>query len=190
MGYRLAEAAIDQGAVVTLVSGPTLLKPPYGQIPRRGNGGRDARRRARVRRRRRADHGRRRRDYRPATARTSKIKKGDPDEPAAIELVRNPGYPASIDQPGLLKVGFAAETEDLIANAQDKLRRKGLGMIIANDAVKTIGSDRSIATIVLPHGEPQSLPLMDKADQPMPSSNGLRTCLQSAAHEGPDRIRG
>ena len=66
-------------------------------------------------------------DYRPATARTSKIKKGDPDEPAAIELVRNPDILAGIDQPGLLKVGFAAETDDLIANAQEKLRRKGSG---------------------------------------------------------------
>jgi phosphopantothenoylcysteine decarboxylase/phosphopantothenate--cysteine ligase len=166
MGYRLAEAAIDQGAAVTLISGPTLLKPPYS---------------ARFIGVETADqmHGAVREecedadvlimaaavaDYRPAAARSSKIKKGDPNEPAAIELVRNPDILASIDVPDLLKVGFAAETEDLIANAQDKLRRKGLAMIVANDAVKTIGSDRSSATIVLPYGEPHTLPMMEKAE--------------------------
>ena len=64
-------------------------------------------------------------DYRPATMDIEEDQ-GRPDEPAAIELVRNPDILASIDQPGLLKVGFAAETEDLIAN-WDKLRRKGWG---------------------------------------------------------------
>ncbi len=166
MGYRLAEAAIDQGATVTLISGPTLLKPPYGA---RFLGVETADEMAGCVREECEDAdvlimAAAVADYRPAAARASKIKKGGPDEPTAIELVRNPDILASINVPGLLKVGFAAETDDLIANAQEKLRRKGLGMIVANDAVKTIGSDRSIATIVLPYSEPQTLPLLDKAE--------------------------
>jgi phosphopantothenoylcysteine decarboxylase/phosphopantothenate--cysteine ligase len=165
MGYAIAQSAIDQGARVTLVSGPTLLKPPYGAhfvgvetADEMAGAVRDACRTADVLIMAAAVA-----DYRPADVRTSKIKKGDINEPSSIELVRNPDILASIDRPGLLKIGFAAETDDLLANAADKLRRKGLAMIVANDAVKTIGSDLSTATFVLPYGEPEELPLMDKA---------------------------
>lgn len=165
MGYAIAQSAIDQGAHVTLVSGPTLLKPPYGShfvsvqtADEMAGAVRDACDDADVLIMAAAVA-----DYRPADTRTSKIKKGDPNEPTSIELVRNPDILASIDRPGLIKIGFAAETDDLIANATDKLKRKGLAMIVANDAVKTIGSDLSTATFVLPYGEPEELPLLDKA---------------------------
>lgn len=166
MGYSLAQSAVDFGADVTLISGPTTLKPPYG-VHYRGVETADEM------------HGEIRTatesadvlimaaavaDYRPTEARSSKIKKGGPDEPSVIELARNPDILASIDRPGLLKVGFAAETDDLIEHAREKLIRKGLSMIIANDAVKTIGSDRSTAVILRPYGEQEELPMMSKTD--------------------------
>ena len=164
MGYAIAQSAIDQGAQVTLVSGPTLLKPPYGAhfvgvetADEMSGAVRDACETADVLIMAAAVA-----DYRPADIRTSKIKKGDINEPSSIELVRNPDILASINRPGLIKVGFAAETDDLIANATEKLNRKGLAMIVANDAVKTIGSDMSTATFVLPYGEPETLPMMEK----------------------------
>lgn len=166
MGYAIAQSAIDQGADVTLVSGPTLLKPPYGAhfvsvetADEMAGAVRDASERADVLIMAAAVA-----DYRPAESRTSKIKKGDPDEPSVIELTRNPDILASIDRPGLIKIGFAAETDDLIANASEKLKRKGLAMIVANDAVKTIGSELSTATFILPYGEPEELPMAEKAE--------------------------
>ncbi len=164
MGYSLAQSAVDYGADVTLISGPTTLKPPFG-VHYRGVETADQML-AEVRSA--TEHAdvlimsAAVADYRPGEARTSKIKKGGPDEPSSIELVRNPDIIASIDHPGLLKIGFAAETDDLIAHAREKLERKGLAMIVANDAVKTIGSDRSTATILRPYGEEEPLPMMDK----------------------------
>ena len=165
MGYAIAQSAIDQGATVTLVSGPTLLKPPYGAhfvsvetADEMAGAVRDACEAADALIMAAAVA-----DFRPATTQSSKIKKGDKNEPSVIELTRNPDILASIDRPGLIKIGFAAETDDLIENATDKLKRKGLAMIVANDAVKTIGSALSTATFILPYGEPEELPMMDKS---------------------------
>jgi phosphopantothenoylcysteine decarboxylase/phosphopantothenate--cysteine ligase len=166
MGYSIAQSAIDFGADVTLVSGPTTLKPPYGAhylgvetADQMLGEIRAATESADVLIMSAAVA-----DYRPSQARASKIKKGGPDEPSVIELTRNPDILASIDRPGLLKIGFAAETDDLIEHAREKLIRKGLSMIVANDAVKTIGSDRSTATILRPYGEQEDLPMMSKTD--------------------------
>ncbi|HYH10726.1 MAG TPA: phosphopantothenoylcysteine decarboxylase, partial [Thermomicrobiales bacterium] len=71
---------------------------------------------------------------------------------------------ASVDRVGLIKVGFAAETDDLIENATGKLRAKGLSMIVANDAVATIGSEESQATLLFADGASESLPPMAKSD--------------------------
>lgn len=166
MGYSIAQSAIDFGGDVRLISGPTTLKPPFG-VHYRGvetaeemlGEIRTATESADVLIMSAAVA-----DYRPAEARASKIKKGGPDEPSVIDLVRNPDILATIDRPGLLKVGFAAETDDLIEHAREKLVRKGLSMIIANDAVKTIGNERSAATILRPFGELEALPMMDKTE--------------------------
>lgn len=166
MGYSIAQSGIDFGADVTLISGPTTLKPPYGVHYRDVETAeqmlgeiRTSTESADVLIMAAAVA-----DYRPSEARASKIKKGGPDEPSTIELVRNPDILASIDRPGLLKIGFAAETDDLIEHAREKLVRKGLSMIIANDAVKTIGSERSTAVILRPYGEQEALPMMSKTD--------------------------
>jgi phosphopantothenoylcysteine decarboxylase/phosphopantothenate--cysteine ligase len=69
---------------------------------------------------------------------------------------------ASISRPNLLKIGFAAETDDHLENAARKLEGKGLAMIIANDAEATIGAASSAATILMADGRVIPLPTMSK----------------------------
>jgi phosphopantothenoylcysteine decarboxylase/phosphopantothenate--cysteine ligase len=102
-------------------------------------------------------------DFRPATASATKVKKRPGQETWDLSLTRNPDIVAGIELPGLLKIGFAAETEDLLANAAAKLRSKNLAMIVASDAVATIGSGESTAWIMQPGADPEPLPTMTKA---------------------------
>jgi len=97
-------------------------------------------------------------DFRPASVAERKLKKQPGQETMSVELVRNPDIIAGISRPGLLKVGFAAETDDLIQNAEQKLRSKDLAMIVANEAVATIGSSRSQATLIKRDQAPEPLP--------------------------------
>jgi phosphopantothenoylcysteine decarboxylase/phosphopantothenate--cysteine ligase len=97
-------------------------------------------------------------DFRPETVGQQKIKKQQGQETLDLRLVRNPDIIAGIDRPGLMKVGFAAETESLLENARQKLASKGLAMIVANEAVATIGSERSVATLITRDREPRELP--------------------------------
>jgi phosphopantothenoylcysteine decarboxylase/phosphopantothenate--cysteine ligase len=99
-------------------------------------------------------------DYRPRVVQDEKIKKrGDS---LTIELVRNPDILAELDRPGLIKIGFAAETNDLLANARTKLAAKGLALIVANDAVASIGADDSAATLLAADGSATPLPAQPK----------------------------
>lgn len=93
-------------------------------------------------------------DFRPESAGTQKIKKQPGQETLDLHLVRNPDIIAGVNQPGLVKIGFAAETEHLLDHASEKLRAKGLDMIVANDAVATIGATDSSATVLRPGLEP------------------------------------
>jgi phosphopantothenoylcysteine decarboxylase/phosphopantothenate--cysteine ligase len=101
-------------------------------------------------------------DFRPVAAAEQKLKKRAGQDSMTIELTKNPDIIAGIDRPGLLKIGFAAETENLREYATAKLRSKGLAMIVANDAVATIGSQESQATLLFPDREPVSLPRASK----------------------------
>ena len=101
-------------------------------------------------------------DFRPAAKAEQKIKKQDGQDSLEISLVRNPDIVASVPSASLLKVGFAAETEHMLDNAVRKLESKGLDLIVANDAVATIGSDRSRATLIARDREPLQLPEADK----------------------------
>ena len=82
-------------------------------------------------------------DWRVANAGERKLKKTPGGAPPALELVPNPDILATISTAGparpRLVVGFAAETNDLIANAQDKRRRKGCDWIVANDVSPATG---------------------------------------------------
>jgi phosphopantothenoylcysteine decarboxylase/phosphopantothenate--cysteine ligase len=97
-------------------------------------------------------------DFRPGHVAERKIKKQPGSETLDLHLVRNPDIIAGVNRPGLVKVGFAAETDDLIGHAQAKLDAKGLDLIVANEAVATIGSDRSEATLIVRGGAPVHLP--------------------------------
>ena len=166
MGYALAQAVLDHGGHVTLVTGPTHLAPPYGaetvpvqtalemrEAVERAVEGADALVMAAAVA-----------DFRPAAASDHKIKKRPGQETVSLEMVRNPDILAEVRRPGLIKVGFAAETEDLLANAAAKLSAKGLDMIVANDAVATIGASQSTATVLRPGAAPEHLTTMAKAD--------------------------
>lgn len=164
MGYAIAQVAIDLGAEVTLVSGPTTLDAPWGAtfVPVRTAAemyeaiqhASDA-----------ADvliMSAAVADFRPKSAAEHKIKKTDDQDAPTIDLERTTDIVASVHRPGLLKVGFAAETENLLANAQQKLAAKGLDLIVANDAVATIGSSENTATFIEPGREPEHLPTLTK----------------------------
>jgi phosphopantothenoylcysteine decarboxylase/phosphopantothenate--cysteine ligase len=166
MGYALAEAAIDAGADVTLISGPVSLTAPFGvslvvvtsalemrDAVNRSSADADALIMAAAVA-----------DFRPATTSTKKIKKEAAASSLDLHLVRTPDILASINRPGLAKIGFAAETDDLLRNAAKKLQEKGLSMIVANDAASTIGASDSEATLIYPSGEQVALPRLAKEE--------------------------
>lgn len=104
-------------------------------------------------------------DYRPATEATHKIKKGKGG--LTLDLIRTPDILAQIatmrrdDQ---VIVGFAAETENLVDNARDKLRRKCLDLIVANDARQAMGSSMNQGFLIGADGTVQELPLLPKEE--------------------------
>jgi phosphopantothenoylcysteine decarboxylase/phosphopantothenate--cysteine ligase len=102
-------------------------------------------------------------DFRPEAAQSSKIKKTPGEEHLDLRLIRNPDILATVRRPGLIKIGFAAETENLIENAAAKLAAKQLAMIVANDAETTIGAEDSTATFLMADGVTRELPTMSKA---------------------------
>lgn len=99
-------------------------------------------------------------DYRPERSSERKIKKAG----GGLELclVENPDVLASISRSGLLKVGFAAETDDLLANARKKLQSKGCDLLVANDATATIGSPDAALTLLHADGRTEELGLLPK----------------------------
>jgi phosphopantothenoylcysteine decarboxylase/phosphopantothenate--cysteine ligase len=168
MGYRLAEAARARGAKVVLISGPAALPPPAGTdvvlvrsaeqmraaVLSRLDGASIVAMAAAVS------------DYRPATVAPRKIKKRD--APQRLELVRTPDI---LEALGAAKgkrflLGFAAETDDVVANARRKLAQKRADLIVANDVSQPdrgFASDQNAATLVDAKGE-RALPLMSKRE--------------------------
>jgi phosphopantothenoylcysteine decarboxylase/phosphopantothenate--cysteine ligase len=164
MGHAIAQAAIDAGAIVTLITTTTALAVPNGAEPVYVQTAEEmfeavqcAAERAEILVMSAAVA-----DFRPADAKRTKIKKQPGTEGLPLDLVRNPDIIASVSRPGMIKVGFAAETEDLIPYAAAKLAAKGLDMIVANDAESTIGSTESTAHFLFAHGNPISLPRLPK----------------------------
>jgi phosphopantothenoylcysteine decarboxylase/phosphopantothenate--cysteine ligase len=171
MGFALAAAARDRGAEVTLIHGPTALPAGHGvrcqpvQTARQMHDAVldkiptvDVLLMA-------AAVG----DYRPASFAGQKIKKGRGSR--RVELARNPDIlktVAKLNKPGSrlqVVVGFAAETEDLRENARKKLDQKKLDLIVANDVSAPDSGfkvDTNRVTILDPHGEPTTLPLLSK----------------------------
>ena len=166
MGVALADAAFDAGADVVSVIGPTVNVPPtVGRVERCES----AEAMATLVRRESSDAAvlimaAAVADFRPESAVASKIKKGPGDDAPTIQLARNPDILATMKRDGLFRVGFAAETDDLVANAAAKLESKALDILVANDAIATIGSADSKATLLLASGEVLELPLLPKPE--------------------------
>lgn len=167
MGYAIAREAMLRGADVTLISGPTALKPVPGVKTVDVVSARDMFeavqaalpetdilvKAAAVA------------DYRPANVAVDKIKKRDGD--MAIPLERTDdilGWVAEHRHPGLFVCGFSMETRDMLENSRKKLDRKHLDMIAANNlkvAGAGFGVDTNVVTILTADGI-QELPLMGK----------------------------
>jgi len=166
MGFAVAEAARDRGATVVLVTGPSALPDPYGVATirvRRAEEMRDAV----VSEAEEADAvimAAAVADYQPEKTAGSKIKREETDG-LTLRLVRTPDILGELaGRRGLVKVGFAAESHDLLANARLKLERKGLDLIAANDITAEgsgFGTDTNKVTI-LGAGRQEELPLMSK----------------------------
>ncbi|MDP9352974.1 MAG: bifunctional 4'-phosphopantothenoylcysteine decarboxylase/phosphopantothenoylcysteine synthetase, partial [Chloroflexota bacterium] len=101
-------------------------------------------------------------DYRPEAESSSKLKKTDQD--LVLRLVENRDILADVSYPGLVKVGFAAETENLLENARAKLERKALHMVVANDAAPTIGAREAALTLVDVEGRSTELGSLSKGE--------------------------
>ena len=103
-------------------------------------------------------------DYRAAQVSTQKMKKEGSADGLTLHLVKNADFFLEVPE-GVLRVGFAAESEELLTNAQKKLREKGLALIAANDITGTdsgFNVDTNRVTILDRDGGVQELPLLDK----------------------------
>ncbi|HKL49381.1 MAG TPA: bifunctional phosphopantothenoylcysteine decarboxylase/phosphopantothenate--cysteine ligase CoaBC, partial [Desulfuromonadales bacterium] len=170
MGYAVARAARNRGAKVTLVSGPTCLAPPCGvevvpvttanemcdEVLKRIEEVTVVIKAAAVA------------DYRPEKVADKKIKK----EQMAEMVLRMEKNPDILSELGKIKkdrlvVGFAAETGDLVENAREKLQRKNLDLIVANDVTAEgagFDVDTNIVRFLFPDGTMEELPQMSKAE--------------------------
>ena len=170
MGYALAKAARDRGARVTLLSGPVHIAPPQGvetvlvistqslydaMLERCGEQDIIVQAAAPA-------------DYRVERPAAQKLKKRA-GEPLVLTLVENPDIAKAVGKrkrPGQVLVGFAAETQDLLANAKRKLAGKNLDLIVANDVTAEgagFGTDTNLVTLITREGE-TALPLMSKRE--------------------------
>ncbi len=167
MGYAIAGAAAARGAQVTLVSGPTNLPEPEGCALASVETA-DEMYQACMTAASDADiiiAAAAVADYRPASYSCSKIKKTADD--MCIRLERTRDIVAELGQikGARVIVGFAAETDDLLVNAQSKLVSKNLDIIVANvvgGERSAFGSDENSVTLLRPGLEPEALPAMPK----------------------------
>jgi phosphopantothenoylcysteine decarboxylase/phosphopantothenate--cysteine ligase len=103
-------------------------------------------------------------DYRPKSTAKEKIKKKGAG--LTLELERTPDILSEVEG-DFIKVGFAAESENLVENAKQKLRQKKLDLIVANDITAKdsgFGADNERATIIAKGGKIESLPLLSKRE--------------------------
>ena len=170
MGVALAKMARRRGAEVILITGPGSLPPPRRDIqwvPVRSaeemreavfghlEGSSVVIKSAAVS------------DYRPKAASEKKIKKGSSEYILALERTKDILEELGKKKGKRILVGFAAETEDLMANAKKKLLEKNLDLIVANDVSKPgagFGVDTNQVKVLYPSGQVKDLPLMTKEE--------------------------
>ena len=173
MGFAVARAAARRGHDVTLVAGPVSLKTPKGVRRVDVTSARDMLAAAEDALPGRCSQKRSHdpltvfvataavADWRPAKCAARKLKKGQMSD--TLKLVRNPDILRTVS--GVRKVGFAAETDDVLAEAARKCREKQLEMIVANDVGEKgcgFGTDTNRVAFVRPDGSVERLPLMSK----------------------------
>ncbi|MEV7465091.1 bifunctional phosphopantothenoylcysteine decarboxylase/phosphopantothenate--cysteine ligase CoaBC [Streptomyces kronopolitis] len=171
-GYALARTAVARGARVTLVAGNTELPDPAGVDVIRIGTARQLHE-AVVKAAAEADAvvmAAAVADFRPAAYTTGKIKKVEGQEPEPVALVRNPDILAEVSaeraRPGQVVVGFAAETDDVLANGRAKLARKGCDLLVVNEVGehKAFGSAENEAVILAADGGETPVPYGPKED--------------------------
>jgi len=166
MGYALAEAARDRGAEVKLITAPTSLPKPAGievspiktavqmkEVVAKAVAQADALIMAAAVA-----------DYQPKSVAEAKIKKETPG--LTLELIRTPDILTEV-KGNFLKVGFAAESENIVANAKQKLEKKQLDLIVANDIndlTSGFGADTNQVTLIDKQGNIEDLPLLTKRE--------------------------
>lgn len=170
MGYSIAQAAAERGAEVTLVTGPSALTPPpnikvvnvettqqmMDACLAVYDGCDIVIKAAAVA------------DYRPHDVAAQKIKKKT-DDALTVVMDKNPDILKTLGErkKGQFLVGFAAETQNLIDNAKEKVTKKNLDMIVANDVTMQgagFGSETNIVKLIFPDGSIKELPQMSKYD--------------------------
>lgn len=170
MGYAIACAARDRGARVILISGPVTLPEPRGIETIQVVSARQMYQ-AVMEKAGQADiiiKAAAVADFRPVVRCDQKVKKTGA-ESTLIELQRNPDILAELGKQkgSRILVGFAAETEDLLKHARDKLEGKNLDMIVANDVTLEgagFDGDTNIVRLLTADGKVEDLPKMTKAE--------------------------
>jgi phosphopantothenoylcysteine decarboxylase/phosphopantothenate--cysteine ligase len=174
-GFALAQAALDQGAEVVLISSPVCLPPPVGTSKVDGTTA-EHMLAAVLKETENADlliMAAAVADYKPTQETNRKIKK-DQDGLSMINLETTPDILLELAQRkksvGIgprVTIGFAAETENLLENASAKLEKKELDLIAANDVSREdsgFGSDKNQVTLIWKDGRTEELPLMEKSE--------------------------
>jgi phosphopantothenoylcysteine decarboxylase/phosphopantothenate--cysteine ligase len=165
MGFAVAEAARDRGAAVTLITTASLPQPVAVEVipvetavqMKEAVAKATAQADALIMAAAVAD-------YQAKTVAKAKIKKESPS--LTLELIRTPDILAEV-KGNFIKVGFAAESEDIVANARQKLEKKQLDLIVANDitdADSGFGADTNKVTLIDRDGKVDSLPLLTKRE--------------------------
>ena len=183
MGYALAVAAQKRGAEVTLLSGPVHLPVPVGvnKVAVTSTLSLYEAMMAHCESQDIIVQAAAPADYRVENPSSQKLKKQS-GEPLVLTLVENPDIAKAVGQrkqPHQVLVGFAAETQNVLANAQKKLASKNLDLIVANDVTAEgagFGVDTNIVTLITKDGS-TSLPKMSKrevADQIWDKALALR----------------
>ena len=163
MGYALAEAALDRGARVSLVTAPVSLRAPVGaEVINIGTA--QEMHQATESIAPEADvliMAAAVADFRPKSVARDKLKRRGSFR---LELESTPDIIGTL-RGDFIKVGFAAETSNMVQNATEKLRQKGLNLIVANDVTAAdsgFGADTNRVTIIDKDGGVDALPLLSK----------------------------
>lgn len=164
MGYAIAEEMEKQGAEVTLVTGPSSIPPPTNIRVINVTTALEMLEAMKIVAQEQQDiiiFSAAVSDYRPKTVQPQKIKKIQKE--MNLSLVKNPDIASELLKvnPKALRIGFAAETNNIIANAKDKMRKKKFDFIIANDVSSSyfgFDSDYNKITIISKTGEAKEFP--------------------------------